>query len=277
MRSTLTYIVLSLILLSCDEPFVLDIAQTPPKVVIEALVTDRPEYQSVRVSRSAGFYDSGETPRVTDATVLVTDDAGGEFPFVHNPLGSADSAGIYVPAVPFAGVVGRRYFLKVVADNISYEASDVLSTVIPLDSLSYEKDEDEVEDPEFEGRYYEVRLFAKEPQDEDNYYLFQFYRNDSLTFANDTDIYYSDDALLAENIDGIPTPIYYSLGDTAVVQAFSISRPAYIYFNDLFSLLNGDSGGMFGPVPSSPRTNLSNGALGFFQVSSVVSKGIRLQ
>jgi hypothetical protein len=53
------------------------------------------------------------------------------------------------------------------------------------------------------------------------------------------------------------------------VEVYSLSRVGYVYYNDLFSILNGDGGGMFGPIPAPPRTNLSNGAIGFFQVSAI--------
>jgi hypothetical protein len=254
---------------SCDEPFRLDLEQTPPKIVIEGLVTDQTKMQMVKVSRSAHFYGTGNTPRVTDAVVTISDDLGNVFDMVHNPNSHADSIGVYVPAVSFSGVIGRTYTLRVLVDGAEYEAVDKLSSVIPIDSLAYRVNEEQAEDPEEEGKIYEVLMFAREPQDEENFYLFKFFRNDSLTLANDTDIYFSDDALLAEQIDGVPTPIYYARGDTARVEVYSISRTGFVFFSDLFTVLSNDAGGMFGPIPASPRTNLSNGALGFFQVSAV--------
>jgi hypothetical protein len=269
MRSVLAYISIALFFISCDAPFQLDLQQAPERVVIEGLVTNVEAKQSVKVTRSADFYSSGETPRITDAIVTVSDDEGNTFEFIHNPRNHADSAGIYVPVTPFTGVIGRTYTLTVEAGGETFQATDEMFDVIPVDSITFEPDEDEIEDPEIEGRFYEVLLFAKEPQNVKNFYLFHFYRNDSLTFQNETDIYYSDDELLAENIDGVPGPIYYAKGDVARIEIFSMSRLGFVYYNDLSSLLNGDSGGMFGPIPSSPRTNLSNGALGFFQVSAV--------
>lgn len=256
-------------LYACDEPIKLDLRQVPPKTVIEAQVTDQPGRQFVKISKSVDFYASGKTPRVTDATVTVTDDLGNEYIFVHNPRAHADSMGIYLPASPFTGAIGITYTLHVQADDKVYEASDKMLSVIPMDSLGYRLNEDEEEDPNEDGKIYEILMYAKEPQDETNYYLFKFYRNDSLKFYDENDIYYSDDKFLAENIDGVATPIYYGTSDTGKVEAYSLSRVGYVYYNDLSSLLNNDAGGMFGSVPSSPRTNLSNGALGFFQVSSV--------
>jgi hypothetical protein len=277
MRVVLFYIFLATVFFSCDVPYELDLGQTPDQYVIEALVTDNPKFQSVKISKSANFYSTGNTPRVTDAVVTVSDDAGNTINFIHNPNSHADSAGIYIPESSFAGVIGRTYNLKVQIQGTTFEATDKLASVIPMDSLAYEVNKEEQEDPEEEGYFYEVLMFAREPQDVENYYLFKFFRNDTLTFLNDTDIYFSDDELLAENIDGAPSPIFYKQNDTARIEVYSISRVAYVYYSDLWALLNNDSGGMFGPIPSSPRTNLTNGALGFFQVSAVNISRIKIE
>jgi hypothetical protein len=277
MRTLYLYFLIVVVFASCDEPFKLDLNQTPDKVVIEGLVTDQPKMQGVKISRSTDFYGSGKTPRVTNAVVTVTDDLGNVTSFIHNPRSHADSSGIYVPASNFVGVIGRTYKLKVDVSGTTYEAEEKLSRVIPIDSLNYAADNDEEEDPEIEGRFYEVLMYAREPQDEENFYLFKFYRNDSLTYNIETDIYYSDDEILAEEINGIAAPIYYGIGDKARIEVYSISRVGFVYYNDLSGLLNNDAGGMFGPIPSSPRTNLSNEALGYFQVSAVNSAEIKLE
>lgn len=277
MRLTIIFIFAVFTLMSCEEGIQLDLDQTQPKVVIEALVTNKPGYQRVKVTRSVDFYGTGQTPRITNAVITVKDDLGNVFPFVHNPNNHADSSGIYIPQTAFVGEIGRSYTLAVNVDNELFEAQDKLVSVIPMDSLKYQINEDEEEDPEKEGKIYELLMFAREPQDEKNFYLFHFYRNDSLTFDSETDIYYTDDEFLAEKIDGVASPIYYGKGDIGRVEIFSLSREGYVYYNDLSSILNNDGGGMFGPIPSSPRTNLSNGALGFFQVSAVSTSEVKIE
>jgi hypothetical protein len=256
-------------LFACEEPYVIEQDASEQKIVIEGLLTNREDMQYIKVSRTADFYSDGNTPRVTDALVSVTDDEGNVLEYVHNPGGNEDSTGFYFPSTNFAGVPGKTYHLSVTVDGATYEASDKLTPITPIDSLTVRLDEEEQADPEDEGRFYEVLIFTKEPQDEENFYLFKFYRNDSLFYDNNTDIYFSDDKLLQENIDGIPAPSHFAANDLARVEAYSISRQGYVFYNDLSSLLNNDSGGMFGPIPSTPRTNLTNGALGFFQVSAV--------
>jgi hypothetical protein len=274
----LSSLAVSMVFTACEETIKLDLKQTPPAVVIEGLVTDRIGLQSVKVTMTADFYSEDETPRVTDAVVTVSDDQGNQFPFIHNPDNLSGKEGVYFPQdEDFAGLIGRTYTLTVVVDGKTYTASDELASVIPIDSLKYRLNEDEAEDPKDFGKAHEVLIYAREPQDETNFYLFKFYRNDSLKYYDDTDIYFSNDEYLAEKIDGIETPIYYAPGDEARVEAYSISRAGYVFYYDLSTILNNDAGGMFGPVPASPRTNLSNGALGFFQVSAMNSASITIE
>lgn len=259
---------------ACDEPTVLELRQTPPQIVIEALVTDQPDYQYVKITTTTDFYSKGRTPRVTDATVTVTDGQGAVYSFIHNPNDHADSVGYYLPEQPFTGDVGERYSLRVEVDGEVYEATETLLPVTAIDSLSYAINTSEEEDPEEEGKFYEVLLYAKEPRNETNYYLFKYYRNDSLIHRNSTDIYYTDDTLFGEDIDGFPSPVFFGIGDRARLEAYSLSRRGYVFYNDLYTILTTDTGGMFGSIPAPPRSNLSNGALGFFQVSAVVKEEI---
>lgn len=272
MRSYIKMFLFALVLSSCEETTELDLRQTPARIVIEGLVTDRPGYQGVKISHSTHFYGSGQTPRVDNALVKVSDDTGREFTFIHNPSDHPDSAGIYIPETQFTGEIGRTYTLLVEVDGEAYQASDQLLSVIPVDSLGFRINEDEREDPKEPGKFYELLVYATEPGHEDNFYLFKYYRNDSLIVYDETDIYFSDDVVLGENIDGVPSPVYYGPDDTARLEVYSLSRNGFIFYNDLYTILTNDGGGMFGPIPASPRTNLNNGALGFFQVSAVQEK-----
>jgi hypothetical protein len=259
---------IGVLLWSCDEPYRLDTNQADARVIIEGQVTNRPGYQYVKVTRSGGFYETGETPRVDDALVQVTDDTGNVFNFVHNPGNKADSIGYYLPATPFTGEVGKTYSLNVIVDEEQYEAVDKMFGVTNIDSLSYRVNEDEKDDPKDYDRYYEILLYAKEPQGTDDYYLFKFFRNDSLKLYNETDIYFADDETIGEDINGVASPVYFKIGDVGRIEMYSLSRTAYVFYSDLQSLLNND-GGLFSQPPADSRSNLTNGALGFFQASAM--------
>jgi hypothetical protein len=268
MKNIAIIFLMCILLWSCDEPYRLETNLADERIIIEGQVTNRPGYQYVKVTRSGGFYETGETPRVTDAVVQVTDDGGNTFSFVHNPGNKADSIGYYLPASPFAGEVGKTYRLNVAVGEKIYEAEDKMFPVTTIDSLSYRINEDEKDDPKDWDRYYEVLLYAKEPKGTDDYYLFKFYRNDSLKVYNDTDIYFADDETIGENINGVASPVYFTPGDVGRIEMYSLSRTAYVFYNDLQRLLNND-GGLFSQPPADSRTNLTNGALGFFQASAL--------
>lgn len=268
--------IILLVAAGCEKEYILNTNPAGSLVVIEGIVTDVPGYQFVKLSRNAGFYDTGKTPRITDASVTVTDNMGNITPFVHNPGNHPDSTGYYKPATSFVGNVGRTYKLSVTADGQVFEGEDTMYPVTPIDSLTYGIDGDEQSDPEHPGRFYEVLIYTREPQETKDFYLFNFYRNDSLTVDNPTDIYYTDDVVLGESIDGFAAPIYFSSGDKATVEALSISRQAYVFYSDLFNLLNND-GGMYSPPPANSRNNLTNGALGFFQTSAVNTMDISIE
>jgi Domain of unknown function (DUF4249) len=271
MKNIFIIMLISMACWSCEKTVLLDLNQNVPRMIIEGQVTNQPGYQYVKISRSSGFYQTGASPAVEDAIVRITDDSGKEFGFIHNPRNVSDSNGYYLPEIPFKGEIGKTYKLTVAANGEVYEALDELTRLTSIDSLTSRINADEREDPEDLGKYYEVLLYVKEPQNTIDYYLFKFYRNDSLKVANDTDIYYFDDEVLAEKIDGVASPIYYAPGDKARVEMYSLTRKGYVFYNDLQSLLNSD-GGLFSQPPSNSRTNLSNGALGYFQASALEMK-----
>jgi hypothetical protein len=170
MKNILVLISAVLFLTSCEKTVHLDLNQTPQKVVIEGFVTDRADHNYVKVTRTNDFYSTGSTPRVTDATVMVQDNDGNIFNFVHYQGESQDSVGYYFPEIPFNGVVGKTYSLSVVVDGKTYTAEDELLRIVPMEKLEYRINEEEKDDPEDPGRYYEVLLFVKEPKETKDYY-----------------------------------------------------------------------------------------------------------
>lgn len=263
----------SALLSGCDVPIDLDLDQTPPEVTIEALLTNRPGEPFVRVTLSVDFYYEGHATRLNDAIVTLRNDLGQSVAFSHYAGGSADSVGYYLPPEGFAGQVGRIYTLTVFAQGKTFEATDSLKYVTSIDSLSYRPNRFAEQDPPSDGKTYELLIYAKEPQESKDYYLVKYYRNDSLTYNGDSDVYVLDDYGVGENIDGVPSAVLYSDNDLARIEMFSLTREGFLFYNDLVTIMNSD-GGMFSPPPANPRTNFSNGALGFFQVSAASERSI---
>ncbi len=252
---------------ACEEVVELDEAQTPVKIVVEGIINNVDSVQEINLSETTDFYDKGVPPRVRNADVVVSDDAGNSYTFVEDEVLS----GRY--SARFSGVAGRTYSLEITLDNGEvFTATDQMPPVQDIDTLVYEVDEDEFEDPDEEGYYYTVKIFGPEPQDRKDYYLFKFYRNKEIErFDSETGLFFADDELLGPYIFGLEAPVFYAEGDTATFEMYAMSRNAYLYYNDLSNVLNGD-GGLFGPSPTNPRSNINNAnnrGLGFFQTSAL--------
>lgn len=251
---------------ACEEVISIDINQAPSQLVIDGLVTDQDTTHMVHIARSADFNGVG-SENVVNATVEIRDNLGNVYNYTHNPEGIDSLNGYYFSDQKYAGQEFAIYQLDVTVDNFSFSASDTLRPVTDIDSLSFRIDEHALNDPDNDGEIYQLLLYAKEPQESLDFYYFKFYR-DSVVVGGDHNIYIFDDKVLGGSLDGLPSPPLFKEGDLAKVEMYSLTRAQFVYFADLANLLNSD-GGMFSPPPANPRTNLSGGALGLFQVSSV--------
>lgn len=258
-------IIFSLAFFACEEVVVLDISQAPPQLVIDGVVTNEDTVHIVRISRSGDFYGNRGT-MVADAIVEVMDDLGNTFNYTHNPEGYDSLQGWYFSDQPYAGREYGVYSLQVKVDSKIYVARDTLRPITDIDSLSIRIDPSAIADPDSDGKVYQVLLYAREPQETTDFYYFKFYRDSVMEESNN--IYIFDDKLLGSSLDGLPSPINFREGEMASVEIYSLTREQFIYYSDLANILNSD-GGMFSPPPANPRTNISGGALGFFQVSGI--------
>ena len=276
-KITIILLLVAIIGAGCEETIELDFNQTPPQYVVDGLVTNELADHYIRISTSADFYNTEATPRVSDATVTVSDDLNQ----VYNFEETETEPGLYTAR--FQGEIGRAYKLQVTLPTGGVlTATDSMYAAPAIDSLTWEVDEQEREGlPEdstlAQGFFYNVKIYAEEPQKTTDYYLFKFYRNDTIeNFNSQTGIFYSDDKLLSGYIYGLEAPAFFREGDTATIDLYRISRQAFLFYSDLDNVLNGD-GGMFSPSPANPRTNIvSEKGIGFglFQVSAVTQKSI---
>lgn len=278
------YIITALLitgLASCDEPYIIEPQDIDPVFIIEGLLTDQLKQHYIRITQTGDFYSTGATPRVSGAQVMVTDSNGNIFAYVEEE----DSIGLYLSQEIFQGEVGVTYHLNVTLGNTTYTASDELMRVTTIDSTVYRIDEDRKAELEKDGdnaneedvgRYYEVLMYTKEPQETVDYYLFKFYRDGEIVNYDGRDIYYADDVIVQENINGIAANDWYRKGELATYEMYSLTRTAFLYYADLNITINND-GGLFSPLPTNPRTNISNGALGLFQVSAVAVDEVTIE
>ncbi len=119
-------------LTACEEVVQLDLAQAPPRDVIDASIKEgAPCF--VLLTQTKGFYDKESYNRLSGAKVELTDDKDNADILIE----SQQEAGFYVSSI--VGRVGRTYKLKVtIGDNI-YTSEAKIPNVVPIDWVCINK------------------------------------------------------------------------------------------------------------------------------------------
>ncbi|MDO1444874.1 DUF4249 domain-containing protein [Rhodocytophaga aerolata] len=267
MKTINIYIFAGLLFLlsACQEVIEVPLDNTNPKLVVEGAITNQPGPYYVKLSQTGDFYSTAPAPKVTDAVVTISDDAGNSEVLTH----LSDQPGTYATS-SLQGETGRTYTLTIVHEGQNYQAQSKLLPVTNIDKLEVRF---VPESPTKDEGYY-IYFFAKEPQGETNYYRFMVYENDSL-YNSINDLLVSNDDFIKGDIENLELGYAFQLNDEVKLEMHSISKEVYDYYIGLINIYNND-GGLFSPPPVNPPSNISNGALGVFRASSVVSQTVTI-
>jgi hypothetical protein len=262
----LCIVVLLLFFLSaCQEVIEIPLDNTNPKLVVEGAITNEPGPYYVKLSQTGDFYSTAPAPRVTDAVVTISDDAGNTEVLTQ----LADKPGTYATST-LQGEIGRTYTLTVVHQGQSYQSQSRLFPVTSIDKLEIRF----VPESATREEGYYLYFFAKEPRGETNYYRFMIYENDSL-YNSINDLLVTNDDLIKGDIENLELGYAFQLQDVVKLEMHSISKEVYDYYIGLINVYNND-GGLFSPPPVNPPSNISNGALGVFRASAVASQTVTI-
>jgi len=271
------YAILACTLMSCTAPIDINTRDSEPVIVIYGCLTDEHKHQYVRVTRSSPYFEDKANPVVADADVYISDSEGNGYALEYG------EEGYYFSKTPFAVRPGITYHLAVDVDfdgdgvRELYEAETTVLPAIPLDSI-------DVRPMTIMGyRHFSLNIYAQDPEEERNFYLFKFFVNDSISndrvsrflitddeFFNgsaiESNLYYFDDftdeRVVERNKDN-DNAYMVSPGDRILLQTISIEEGYYHFINQAASEMRGENP-MFGGPPSNITTNITNGAVGFF-------------
>ena len=244
---------------SCTQVIDVSIPSEEQRVVIQGLVTTQTQPFKVKVTKTITLGTNNSFAAVDNAIVVIADNVG------NRDTLQWKGSGNYQTIVDKTGVVGRTYMLTVKVDGTTYSAKDELFAVTPIDSL-YALYKTAASEPGITEDGYYLYFISTDPQNEKNYYLYNVYRN-GQSVLNPSQIGVSDDKFLNAIISA-RLPGKFALGDHARFEWNSISENAYNFYEGLSNQLQND-GGFFSTPPANAPTNLSNGALGFFQASDI--------
>lgn len=287
---------------SCTEVYDLNLPEEG-RLVVDGLITNEsgPYFIRLTESRNSLYYDphadstySGYSGKlggeaIKDALVILSSDNGqtdtliaGQdsiVEYIRNEKGeiiytmvSQNLYGIkygYYQTSSLKGEVGVNYFLKIIWKGKEYNASCLMPDLPSVDSITYNK----VQAPVGKEDYFVPEIYFTEPQNEKNYYLFNFSStNDVWGYSILSDEFLGEyvdglDVFKGESIDWWRTAYPYA-GELFTIRMESITKESFEFYRALINQFKND-GGSFSPSPVSPPTNVDNGGLGFFRASFV--------
>lgn len=256
MKNIFAFILLMVTFSACTEDIDLELNEGDnQKLVVDAWITDEPGPHEVRLSLSTSYFFNQEAPKVTDATVEISD---GTSSITLSP----GEPGIYLTPVDFEGKVGTTYELTINYNGNEYTAQATLNRVPEIEALESEYDDLEEE--------YMILLYTQEPPGEGDHYLFKNYKKGTTMADTLANVGFASDQFADGSYIGGVEVGYgdYEVGDTILFEMHSISEEAFDYF--IAVMLETEwRGGIFDTPPANIPSNLSNGALGFFNASAV--------
>ncbi|GAB1309060.1 DUF4249 domain-containing protein [Urechidicola sp. KH5] len=273
MKNLYIYILvfISVLLTSCTDVIDVDVPIAPPRLVIEASLDwekgTTGNEQTVILSQSTPYFDSGEVDYVAGATVKVTNtNSGEEFLFTDQGNGQYTTTS-------FVPVINDTYELEVLHDGETYTATEVMTPVVDIDDVFQSTENG------FDPDVLEVNVQYTDPANIENFYLFKFQLvgdllpelqdlSDEFTDGNQITIFNERDE------DEDTGQKEYQPGDVVDISFYGISQQYFNYIRLLIS--QSDSNGPFSATPVAVKGNCINPdnpeayAFGYFRVTQVV-------
>lgn len=236
-------------MVSCEKVVSLNLNDAVPRVVIQGNIYDQPGPFYVKISKSVNFDESNNYPPVTGASVEITDNMN------QTEILTESAAGTYNTS-KLRGIPGRNYSLTVKTGSDIYQSVAFMPTAVAIDSIYFASSP-------FSGEKTTTVRFNDPPYTRNFYRLVYFINNVRLM-----NFYVLDDELFqGASIKYALSPresgLKLAKGDLVTVWLESIDKGVFEYFRTV-GHENGQS-----TSPSNPVSNISNGALGYFNASSV--------
>lgn len=244
----------SAVLFSCEKVIDVDLNESEPKLVIEAVLQAGPHDFTVLISETTSYFDSETAVLRDDAQVQLMDNAGLEvdIPLVSN--------GRY--SLPVDAEVGRTYTLAVSIAGARYLASAEVPEKVTILELEYEFREGG--GPIDEG-YQLFSRFTDDPT-RSNYYRNVHAINGVYQLAGE-DLQVIDDNLF-DGSERARLPIFqrsFDPGATVTLVLQHIDENSFEYLNSLADIIGEDGGPNSGSAaPGNPVSNWDGEILGYF-------------
>lgn len=264
LHQILIIFVITATILSCTKRIDIKIDKDFQKLAVEGYVTPDPDLQFVKLTKTSGYFSQTAPEPVSEATVNV-DNGTANYQWEENP----EKPGYYYPPKEFQVTKNTEYKLSIDLKNeiggaSHYESSATMprfAAIIDSIRVIYRGD----------YKRWIIKLYAYEPPGPD-YYMFNVLRNDTLITDSLSRMQVTDDKLVdGMYLPGIYAQYFYedelSIGDTVSMITSSITEDYYRFVSEAQTELYPKVPIFSGP-PANVRSNISNGAIGYFAAFS---------
>jgi len=262
MKKGWNYIVGLFLLMACEEPTTWDLDTQPTNlIVVEAQITNELKSHLVKISSTVTDLNAQPEP-VTGATVIVGTE-GATVLFVEFPTGS----GMYY-SDSFQAVVSKSYQLYININGQEYTAFTHMVPVTPLRPLSYRLANEE-------NGLYEINFQDSNEPSKKEYWIswghLQGFQDKPLAETLARTYHYTLESI---DVNQLFKPdkdqILFPAGSVVLRKKYSMSEDQQSFYRTFLSETQW-RGSPFDVKKGNVITNLSDGAIGYFAVSTVVS------
>ena len=256
---------------SCEKEVILDLSDREGLyLIVEGNIDDTSPGQWIRLSNSSSYYDVSKGLPVRNAIVTVND---GETDFVFTETNVDNLKGYYINEKIGGELKYGSYELTIEHEGEIFTARSEYRPVPEIDSITVRLSFFSLIGLIDETRY-DIYIHFSELQGEGDHYLVDLDvagRQETARPAQKTVI--SDESLEKYVSLSVATVGENDLneGDILTLKLRSISREQYDFYQIFFFQTDLSGNPFAGAPPANIPTNLSEGARGFFQVSSVSS------
>ena len=260
MKSIIQFIALVVLFSSCEKVIELDLSNNVDSLVIEGNITNQAGPYFVKLTKSVNFNEASNYPSVSNAVVIVSDNAGQKDTLSHT------SNGIYQTR-NLKGIEGRTYTLNVTAEGKTYTAQSTMPSKVNLDTLR-------LLSFEFGGstQINVLPVYTDPSVLGNNYRFLQSFNNvlDKTYFTYNDNI--NNGKPNQRPLRNQDTEI--KSGDVIQVEMQCIPLNTYNYYYSLEQQAGNGPGG--GTTPANPPNNIVGGAFGLFSAHTSQVKTIKV-
>lgn len=259
----------ALIFASCTERIDIELDNSDIKIIVYGSITTDTVAHKIKITQSADYFNNQPPQGISGANLTISDGQN-----VYSLTESPTEQGVYYTQPNVYGLPGKTYTLN--AENVKLAGSTNARTLTARSTM-----------PELEDNYQNIYLdsinvkynadwegwivngWANEPGDQKNFYMFKVYINDVLYSDSLNNLMISDDKLINGNSTN-GASLYFIQEPDTLKAGYKVTLELSVINEDHFRFLYEAQTSsqpqipIFSAPPANARTNISNGAIGYF-------------